>query len=408
MPNPQPPPAQHPDSPPWNPRVKIAVGVLVLILVGLALYMFRAVFVPLIIGALIAYVLTPVVNALVENNRVSKGAATALVFVAVLGVVVPLGIAAGRVVVEEGLVMISSQLISYIRELDAMSANTITFFGFEFAVGDLTSEITSALIDLVKTSATSTLGLALNAARTLVFFVFTMVIGFYLTRDGERVKDALLRLAPPDYQLDTARLMGEVDAVWSAFLRGQVILSLTVTAILTLLSAVLGLPQPLMLGIWGGLLEFLPSIGNMIWGGTVVLIALLEGSTYLPFPPVVFATIVFVVYVAFAQIDINYLIPTIIGGQVRLHPMVVLLGVIIGLSVGGVLGVALAAPTIASLRIVGRYLYAKLFDLDPFPPPEPVPAGAVAHRIGRGPVRFILPRRSPSPADAEESTPSLD
>ena len=42
-------------------------------------------------------------------------------------------------------------------------------------------------------------------------------------------------------------------------------------------------------------------------------------------------------------------------------------GVIIGAAVGGVLGVALAAPTIASLRIIGRYLYAKLFDLDPFP-----------------------------------------
>jgi hypothetical protein len=47
--------------------------------------------------------------------------------------------------------------------------------------------------------------------------------------------------------------------------------------------------------------------------------------------------------------------------------MVVIIGVIVGASVGGVLGVALAAPTIASLRVVGRYIYARMFDLEPFP-----------------------------------------
>jgi hypothetical protein len=47
--------------------------------------------------------------------------------------------------------------------------------------------------------------------------------------------------------------------------------------------------------------------------------------------------------------------------------MVVIIGVIIGIQVGGVLGVALAAPTIASLRVLGRYIYAKLFGLYPFP-----------------------------------------
>lgn len=406
MPDHEHPPAASQDSPPWSSRVKIAVGVMTLVVVALALYLFRAVFVPLIIGALIAYVLTPVVNALVRGSSLRKGPATALVFLAVVSIVLPLGITAGRELVAQG-VTISGELIQYIRQLDAMSANTIAFFGFEFAVGDLTNEITSALIDFVKTSATSTVGLAINAARTLVFFIFTMVIAFYLTRDGDRVVASLQRLAPPAYRTDAARLAGEINGVWSAFLRGQVILSLTVTVILTLLSALLGLPQPLILGIWGGLLEFLPSIGNMIWGGTVVLIALLEGSTYLPFPPLVFAVIVFVVYVAFAQLDINYLIPTIIGGQVRLHPMVVLLGVIVGLTVGGVLGVALAAPTIASLRVLGRYVYAKLFELDPFPPPEPVPAGALAKRIGSGPLRVILPGRRPGP-EREEPTPSLD
>ena len=105
----------------------------------------------------------------------------------------------------------------------------------------------------------------------------------------------------------------------------------------------------------------------MIWGLTVVIVALVNGSTWLPLPNALFALIVFGAYVAFAQLDMNVLIPNIIGRHVRLHPVVVILGVIIGASVAGVIGVALAAPTIASLRIIMRYIYSNLFDLDPFP-----------------------------------------
>jgi predicted PurR-regulated permease PerM len=155
--------------------------------------------------------------------------------------------------------------------------------------------------------------------------------------------------------------------VWSSFFRGQLILSLTVAVILGTVSAILGLPQPILLGIWGGLLEFLPSIGTIIWGATAILLAILRGSSYLPLPPVAFVLVVIGVYVAFAQLDINVLIPNIIGGSIRLHPIVVLLGVIVGMQIGGVLGIALAAPTIASLRVVGRYIYGMLFDLEPFP-----------------------------------------
>ena len=68
----------------------------------------------------------------------------------------------------------------------------------------------------------------------------------------------------------------------------------------------------------------------------------------------------------FAQFDLNFLIPRIIGRQVNLHPMVVIIGIIVGASVGGVLGVALAAPVIASIRVLGRYVYCRLFGLDPF------------------------------------------
>ena len=65
------------------------------------------------------------------------------------------------------------------------------------------------------------------------------------------------------------------------------------------------------------------------------------------------------------QLENQLLVPRVIGTSVNLHPIVVLCGVVVGASLGGILGALLAAPTIASLRIIVRYLYAKLLDQQP-------------------------------------------
>jgi predicted PurR-regulated permease PerM len=353
--------------PRWNATIKVVVGVILFVLFAVAVYVFRVVFVPLIIGLIMAYILQPVVRLIRQATRLPRGVATGLLYLALLALAIPVGAVLIPAIINE-ISYVQRQLIGFTRYLNTISADTtIDVLGFTFGVQELVRQITSTLTDFVTSIATESVSFVLDAARILLLVVFTFVIGFYLTRDAEQVVAWLRGLVPPAYRPDVEVLSAEIDGIWSAFFRGQVLLSLIVTAILTTLSAVLGLPQPLLLGIWGGLLEFLPSIGNTIWGLTVVIVALVSGSTYLPLPNALFALVVFGAYVAFAQVEMNVLLPNIIGRHVRLHPVVVILGVIVGASIGGVLGVALAAPTIASLRIVMRYIYANLFDLDPFP-----------------------------------------
>lgn len=369
--------AHNENGPRWSLTIRITVAVIAIVLVLIAAYAFRIAFIPLIIGGLIAYVLTPVVKWINKVIRLPKGLATFVVFLVMLALLIPVGI----LVLPELSVQVSSlynDVLVYVEQLQARSTDTVTVLGFTFAVGDLVEEATSSLAQLARSAAPRTVGLVFDTLRTALLVIFTLFIGFYLTRDGDKFIAALKNLAPPAYRQDAARLMAEINHVWTAFLRGQVILSLTVMVILTLVSAVLGLPQPLLLGIWGGLLEFLPSIGNMLWGLTAIILAVVEGSSYLPLPPTVFVIVVALTALAFSQLDTNVLIPNIIGRQVKLHPVVVLIGVIIGLNVAGVLGVALVAPTIASLRVIGRYFYARIFDLDPFPPEgEPTSVGHV-------------------------------
>jgi predicted PurR-regulated permease PerM len=387
-----------PARPRWTTTTKVVVGVILFVLLALAAYASRIVFAPLVIGAIVAYVFQPVVRLIRRLTRLPLGVATGLMYLILLALVIPIGALLTPVIIDQ-VTFMRRELIGFARYLNTTLADTtIQVLGFELAVRELVRQVTAALTDFITSVATESIRYVLDAARIVLLVVFTFVIGFYLTRDAEHVLGLMRELIPPDYRADVDRLIAEIDAIWSAFFRGQVFLSLLVTAILTLVSAVLGLPSPLLLGVWGGLLEFLPSIGHAIWGLTVVIIALLEGSSYLPLPNLVFALVVFGAYIAFTQFDLNFLIPHIIGRRVHLHPVVVILGVIIGASVGGVLGVALAAPTIASLRIIVRYLYARLLDLDPFPPSS-VPSAP-------SPVRQVETEHLAVPAPANPSSES--
>ena len=121
------------------------------------------------------------------------------------------------------------------------------------------------------------------------------------------------------------------------------------------------------MAVIAGLLEFLPSIGHGIWLVTASLLALFLGSTWMPIPNWAFALLIIGLHIFFQQFDLNYLIPRIIGSRVHLHPLVVILGIVTGALLAGVLGILLAAPTIASARVLGRYIYSNLVDKDPFP-----------------------------------------
>lgn len=360
-------PANTVKRPQWSITIKVVIGVIMVLIVGLALARFKVVFAPLIIGGIIAYILQPVVTWMERHLRFPRGLATGLLFLILLALLVPIGYALTPFIIRQ-LNFLSVELLDFIHYMQELSPDTTTvILGFEIGVRTLVDQITSALTDTVTTVAPGTLTLALGVAETVLMIIFTLLIGFYLTKDAEKIIEWFKGLIPPGYDEDANMLLEEIDKVWSAFFRGQVTLAFTIGLLITGVSYIIGLPQPLLMGILAGLMEFLPSIGHAIWLVTAVILALLEGSSTLPVSNFVFALIVAGIQFGYTQTDLNYLIPRIIGREINLHPMVVIIGIIIGASVGGVLGVALAAPTIATLRILFRYLYAMLFDLAPFP-----------------------------------------
>jgi predicted PurR-regulated permease PerM len=170
------------------------------------------------------------------------------------------------------------------------------------------------------------------------------------------------------YQGDSRRLLYELGQVWNAYLRGQLTLALFMGIVVFTIATIIGMPNPLILGMISMILEFIPSIGSGLAIFPAGLLALTAHSTTFPgLQGSTFALTVVIIWALLQNIEAYILVPRIMGGSLNLHPIAVILGIIAGASLAGVLGIILAAPTVASLRIFGQYIYGKLMDRDPFP-----------------------------------------
>ncbi len=338
-------------------------------LLALVIYLlsrFSLVVPPLIVAAILAYVLAPLVGFVQARLHLGRGIATALTYLVLIGIValVP-GLLIPPLVEQSTRLNLNFQQIA--QSVEDFLSRTIVIGGRPFITTDLMNQIGGALRGMLEPVFSHTLGFALDVITGLVMVIFILIVSFYLIKDSGRLRSWAEQLPPPAYREDWTRLAKEVNTVWGAFFRGQIVLAFVVALIITVLGLIVGLPYALAMGALAGLLEFLPSLGHGIWLLIASLLMLFQGSTWLPLPNWAAMLILIGLHLVFEQVDLNFLIPRIIGGRVRLHPLVVILGIAAGASLAGVLGILLAAPTIASARVIGRYVFANLFDQDPFP-----------------------------------------
>ena len=198
-----------------------------------------------------------------------------------------------------------------------------------------------------------------------IFLLFFYI--FYITVDGRKLKPWAKSLFKPEYLPEISELGYRINRVWQAFFRGQLMLSLVIGTLTLIVGLIIGLPSALALAIIAGVMEAVPTIGPIIAAVPAVILALAQGSSVLPVGNITFAFITLGAYILIQQLENTLIVPRIMGSALELHPMFVLVGVVIGASFAGILGIFLAAPTLATLKILFQYAHAKILDQDPFP-----------------------------------------
>ena len=349
----------------WSDSTKWLVILGSLTVFAWILYRFSRIISPLAIAFILAYVLNPLVRFVTTKTKLSRTWAVVSVY---LALIVILGLVLGFFV---------PNLIQQVRNINVDFRNIVDgisrfferplfFFGFYIDLLEVYKEVSGALENMISPLASRTVSFLIDLASGFAWFIFVLIVSFYLLKDSDKFISSFEDLLPIEYREEVRQLVEEINAIWSSFFRSQLVLCGVVGALVGVLLAAVGVRNALILGILAGVLEIIPNIGPTIAAVPAVLIAYFQGSNHLPLSNGWFALLVIGIYVLIQQLENNFLVPRIIGRSLNLHPLVVIIGVIAGASLAGILGMFVAAPFLATLRVIGRYIYNKLLDQEPF------------------------------------------
>jgi predicted PurR-regulated permease PerM len=199
--------------------------------------------------------------------------------------------------------------------------------------------------------------------------IFVFAVAYFVIADYTRVEGRLSNLAIPGYEGDMRRILQALANIWHRFLRGQMVMVFLAGLSMWLAMSILGVNFSLGLGLLAALAKFVPIFGPLFAGAVAALVALFQPTNWLGVSPVTHALMVVIMQIVADQ-SLDYLVqPRVMGRSLNLHPAFILVGAIVAASVAGIIGLLLTAPAIATLMLLGRYIYRKMSDMSPWDPP---------------------------------------
>lgn len=317
-----------------------------------ALYLLRGILLPFVAGMALAYFLDPVCDWL-ERRGLSRSWATAIVafcFLLVLAIVLLIVIPP----LQRQTVALATELPNYIRELAELLQP------FLDRIRDRLPSADSPLPSNVGEQAGAVIGWVIGALGNvlsggLAFFnlisllVITPIVAIYLLRDWDRFTQRLDAWLPRD-QADTIRAqLREVDRTLAGFVRGQATVCLCLATIYGGGFSLVGLDFGLALGLFAGVLSFIPFVGSGVAFIGSVILALLQ------FPDWTHVLLVVAVCVVGQVLEGYVLTPKLVGDRVGLHPVWVIFALLAGGALFGFVGVLIALPVAAVCGVLVRF-----------------------------------------------------
>jgi predicted PurR-regulated permease PerM len=320
---------------------------LILLLLCL-LYLVRTTLFVFIVALLFAYLLSPLVNVIdrllpTSRTRTPALAVAYLIFIAALYVAVT---QIGARIFEQANSFGKSvpALLATWQQPSKTASPAVNSFKAQIIqkVREQVSKSSGDIIAAIPRAGVKILSVASN----LIFVVIVPVLGFFFLKDGraialqfvEMVEDGPRRSLLDDLLADTSLLLAH-------YMRAILLLSLAAFTAYSIFFTILRIPYSFLLAALAGTLEFIPMIGPLTAGATILIVTGVSGG------PLLSALIFLIVYRMFA----DYLLsPQLMRAGVKLHPLFVLFGVFAGAEIAGIPGAFLSVPVLAIIRIFYR------------------------------------------------------
>lgn len=334
----------------WSWRIAIVLVVGWAVAWGLAQLSFLVI--PVLVAALLAGLLNPVV-AWLRRARVPKGLAVAVTELGFIAVVAGLLTLVGRQI-SSGFAQLWGEALQGLAEVQKWLAEG----PLQLTSSQLETYIKDAQ-NLLETNQSTLLNGVLSVSSSAGHFITGALIALFVLvfflLEGERIWTFLVGLLPRQARpaADGAGRRGWTSLV--SYVRVQVFVAAVDAVGIGVGAAVLGVPLALPLGILVFVASFVPVVGALLSGAVAVLLALVANG-------LVNALIMLIIVVAVQQLESHVLQPLVMGRAVALHPVAVILAVAAGSYIAGIAGALFAVPTLAVTNSAVRYIAARSWE----------------------------------------------
>jgi predicted PurR-regulated permease PerM len=185
-----------------------------------------------------------------------------------------------------------------------------------------------------------------NAAQIAGGLFLVPVLAIFFLRDGDYIANIFIQLFfPANRRMQVRAVANELHLMLTEYIRAQVLLCCLSFLFYSGATLLLRFPHPIALGFLGGLLEFIPGIG---WITTAAVIAGVGVVNHLHWIWMV------ALLAAWRMIQDYYAAPRIMRSHLKIHQLAAIFAVLVGAEIGGIVGIYLAIPLTASIRLIWR------------------------------------------------------
>jgi len=362
--------------------VTVAV-VAVTFLAGEVIYRLRTIVLLIVVAGFVALLLNPLV-VLLQRRIPRRGLAVTIVTVLALVILAVLAYEFGNPLVN-GITDLSTKLPSYVASAQH-GTGWIGHLATKYHIQSWVQKNAPKLVPYAESLSKPVLTVGKGAIALLIELFTIFVLVLMLLLEAPKMRRWLLGQMRPERAATVTRIGSEVSRSVTGYMLGNLLTSLIAGTVVFVTLLVLGVPFPLLWGLWVALVDFLPMIGGALAGiPTVLFVFFSKGLTA--------GIITLAVFLIYTQLENHVLNPVVMSRTVRINPLLVLLAVLVGAELGDLVGglfggfvaALLAIPLAGALQVLVREAWQATA------PPAPAPPQAVPPGEGDGPPGELFP-----------------
>lgn len=298
---------------------------------------------PFVIAAFISYLIHPLLIKL-EQYKIKKSLSIFIIFLTFIGIILVMFYKSIPIFIFE-LQELSEQLPQLLQMYEQMIYNIYESTSFlpevvHDRIDDFISNIEARLNERIS----GLLEKLINISDIIVLIAIIPVLIFYFLKDYPLIIQWLTNLLPERYHHRFNRIVKAVDESLGNYVRGQLIISSVIVAITYLVYHLLDIKYALVLAVIMGLMNIIPYFGPII--GTLPVVAIAMTVSFR------LVIIVIAINIIVQLIESSFLSSYIMGKNVKIHPILLILTLLIGAELGGLIGMIIAVPSVTILRAI--------------------------------------------------------